>query len=264
MTPRGFSLPSLLTIVDRRFEAGDVHVVGVGHRRRRRRARRWPRHDFGGRGEGEARHEHRVARPDAGGQSGSTSASVPLAQPISVLDADIGRDLVSNSATSGPRIYLPPSTTRSMAALRRSPSRSRCAPRSMNCITPPVKVVEFHWFMAMPDSRVGLWRGSLRGPARCRGDRRAMLPKRAARRRKNARRRKDFAAILRASRPTLTHCETLIDCRRVGVGAAFSGDLAAPGRVGAGARNGDGGCLGAERQRGVDLGLRQAGDPWLW
>ncbi len=60
-------LALLLHRDDGGLEAGGVHVVGVGQDIDEDRAGADERHDFGAGDEGEAGHEHRVARPDVPG-----------------------------------------------------------------------------------------------------------------------------------------------------------------------------------------------------
>ena len=103
----GFSRPSRLDHGDRRLEAGDVDIVGVGIDVDEHRLGLGQRHHLGGRRKGEARHEHRVARSDARWPySGSSSASVPLAQADDMLDADIGGELVFELGDLGPEDIL--------------------------------------------------------------------------------------------------------------------------------------------------------------
>ena len=78
---------------DRRFEAGDVDVVGVGIDVDEHRLGLGQRHDFGRRGEGEARHEHRIARADAGGIERQQQRVGAVGAGDRVLDADIGGEL---------------------------------------------------------------------------------------------------------------------------------------------------------------------------
>ena len=79
--------------VDRRFEAGDVDIVGVGIDVDEHRLGLGQRHHLGGRGEGEARHEHRVARSDAGRIERQQQRVGAVGAGDGVLDADIGGDL---------------------------------------------------------------------------------------------------------------------------------------------------------------------------
>ena len=62
------------------------------------------------------------------------NASVPLAQLSTCLAPQKAASSCSKTATSGPMMYLPWSTTRRMASSMRRPRRRRCAPKSMNSI----------------------------------------------------------------------------------------------------------------------------------
>ena len=102
--------------VDRRFEAGDVDIVGVGIDVDEHRLGLGQRHHFGGRGEGEARHEHRIARSDAGGVERQQQRVGAVGAGDGVLDADIGGDLAA-------RTRRPPA--RECSCRRRRRDRSR-------------------------------------------------------------------------------------------------------------------------------------------
>ena len=71
----------------------------------RRRAE--PGHDFGGRGEGEGRHEHRLARLDALRHQRQPQRVGAVGAAEHVLGAAEFGELRSSSATSGPRMYRP-------------------------------------------------------------------------------------------------------------------------------------------------------------
>ena len=79
---------------DRRFEAGDIDVVGVGIDIDEDRLGLGQRHDLGGRGEGEARHEDRVAGTDAGGQQRQQQRVGAVGAGDAMLGADIGGELL--------------------------------------------------------------------------------------------------------------------------------------------------------------------------
>ena len=79
--------------VDRRFEAGDIDIVGVGIDVDEHRLGLGQRHHLGGRGEGEARHEDRIARPDAGRIERQQQRVGAVGAGNGVPDADIGGDL---------------------------------------------------------------------------------------------------------------------------------------------------------------------------
>ena len=93
MIARGLQPPLALDHGDRRFEARNVDVVGVGIDVDEDRLGLGQRHDLGGRGEGEARHEHRIARSDAGRHERQQQRVGAVGAADGVLDPDIGRDL---------------------------------------------------------------------------------------------------------------------------------------------------------------------------
>jgi len=89
----GFSLPSFL-IMDGRFEAGDVDIVGHRIDVDEDGFRLGQRHHFGGGGEGEARHEHSIPWSDAGGKQRQQQRIGAVGAGHDMLGADIGGELL--------------------------------------------------------------------------------------------------------------------------------------------------------------------------
>ena len=78
---------------NRGFEALDIDIVGVGVHVDEDRLGLGQRDDLGRGSEGEARHEHRVARSDAGRVERKQQRIGAVGAGNAMLDADIGREL---------------------------------------------------------------------------------------------------------------------------------------------------------------------------
>src|SRR5690606_40453328 len=100
--------PSLLPYhVDCRFEAGNIQIVGFGVDIDENRLCLGQSHHFSRGGKGEARHEDRVSRPDAGSVERQEQRIRAIGAGNDMPDADIGGKLLLKLGHLGPEYITP-------------------------------------------------------------------------------------------------------------------------------------------------------------